>query len=49
MIIDIMELDYIKKIAISTAEKNVQIWDFFNERHLLTIDCTNGGIHTFNF
>ena len=44
-----VELAYIKKIALACQDKSVQIWDLYNERLMMKIDLTQGGIHTMVF
>ena len=37
-VIDVVELSYIKKIAVSCLDKSIQIYDLYNERLLMKID-----------
>ena len=37
-ILDVVELAYIKKIAISCLDKTISIYDLYNERCLMKID-----------
>jgi len=44
-IVDIVELAYIKKVAIGCVDKTLQIWNLLEGQCLMTIDFTLGGIH----
>ena len=48
-IIDVIELAYIKLVAISSLDKMVTIWNFFKETLVIKIDLTHGGIHSMAF
>lgn len=44
-----VELDYIKKVGIACLDKTIQIWDFHNDKLMMKIDQSQGGIHTLVF
>jgi len=45
-IVDIIEIDVLKLVVISTMDKMITIWDFSKRVCVSHIDLTQGGIHT---
>ena len=48
-IIEIVEMDYIKKVAISLLNKTIQIWNLAKQKLLLTIEQLSGNMHNLVF
>jgi WD40 repeat protein len=48
-IIDIVELAYIKKVAIGCLDKTLQIWNLYQSQMLMKIDFPQGGLHSIVF
>jgi len=45
-IIDLIVLDILKLVAVSSMDKRITIWDFRRKRVVIELDLTQGGIHT---